>query len=106
MPNEKILINANDAFEIVTDLAVQADTKGVYKAFWDAARAIQKMPAVDAVEVVHGEWSTIEDEYCGLIALHCSVCNHEWWFEDDVPIKHYHYCPNCGAKMDGGNEDG
>ena len=53
------------------------------------------------VKVVHGEWSTIEDDYCGLVALHCSVCNQEWWFEEDAPIKHYHYCPNCGAKMDG-----
>ena len=62
---------------------------------------IKNAPTVDAVEVVHGEWSTIEDDYCGLVALHCSVCNQEWWFEEDAPIKHYHYCPNCGAKMDG-----
>ena len=66
---------------------------------------IQNAPTVDVVEVVHGKWSTIEDDYCGLVALHCSVCNQEWWFEEDAPIKHYHYCPNCGAKMDGdGNE--
>ena len=63
--------------------------------------ALANAPTVDAVEVVHGEWSTIEDDYCGMVALHCSVCNNEWWFEEDAPIKHYHYCPNCGAKMDG-----
>lgn len=66
---------------------------------------INQFPTVDAVEVVHGEWSTIEDDLCGLVALHCSVCNQEWWFEDDAPIKHYHYCPNCSAKMDGGNDN-
>ena len=80
----------------------------IYKS--DARRAILKadpyvifcidnIKPVDAVEVVHGEWSTIEDDYCGLVALHCSVCNQEWWFEEDAPIKHYHYCPNCGARM-------
>lgn len=57
---------------------------------------------VDAVEVVHGEWSTIEDDYCGLTALQCSECNQEYWFEDEPPMKIYNYCPNCGAMMDGG----
>ena len=58
-------------------------------------------PTVDAVEVVHGEWSTIEDDYTGLVALQCSVCNQEYWFEDEPPIKIYNYCPNCGANMRG-----
>ena len=56
----------------------------------------------DAVEVVHGEWSTIEDDYLGLTALACSECKQEYWFEEEPPIKIYSYCPNCGAKMDGG----
>lgn len=30
---------------------------------------------------------------------HCSVCS-------DVPCDTKNYCPNCGAKMDGGNDDG
>lgn len=58
------------------------------------------------VPVVHGEWSTIEDDYCGLIALQCSKCNQEYWFEDEPPIKIYNYCPNCGAKMDRGVGNG
>ena len=62
---------------------------------------LEKCPTVDAVEVVHGEWDTIEDDYTGLIALQCSVCNQEYWFEDEPPLKIYNYCPNCGAKMDG-----
>lgn len=63
---------------------------------------INEAETVDAVEVVHGEWSTIEDDYCGLPALQCSECNQEYWFEEEPPIKIYNYCPNCGAKMDGG----
>ena len=70
-----------------------------------AIACVKKQPVLDAVEVVHGEWSTIEDDYCGMIALECSECKEQWWFEDDPPIEHYHYCPNCGAKMDGGNVD-
>ena len=98
MANEKRLIDANDAFEIVTDLAGQADTKGAYKAFWEAARAIQKMPTVDAVEVVHGQWEKSEipnEEFC------CSVCGGACWYYDVAKnVAKSSYCPNCGAKMD------
>lgn len=60
-----------------------------------------KEATIEAAPVVHGEWSTIEDDYAGLIALQCSECNQEYWFEDDPPLKIYNYCPNCGARMVG-----
>lgn len=52
---------------------------------------------VDAVEVVHGHWtSTTEpDEQFGeMDYFKCSVCGKLRWFETN-------YCPNCGAKMKG-----
>ncbi len=55
---------------------------------------------VDAVEVVHGRWIwtvTGEEDYEQY--YRCSKCNDHMYSE-------YNYCPNCGAKMDGGNEDG
>ena len=57
----------------------------------------------NAVEVVHGEWFVIEDDYFDLVELKCSVCGESWGFEDyeDCIPANYHYCPNCGAKMDG-----
>ena len=63
--------------------------------------AITEAQTVAAAPVVHGEWSTIEDDYTGLIALQCSECNQEYWFEDEPPLKIYNYCPNCGALTDG-----
>lgn len=65
---------------------------------------LETRPIVDAAEVVHGEWSTVEDDYTGMIALECSKCKEQWWFEDEPPMKIYNYCPNCGAKMDGGSQ--
>ena len=60
-----------------------------------------KLPfSKEVVEVAHGEWSIIEDDYLGLTALQCSKCNQEYWFEDEPPMRIYNYCPNCGAKMD------
>ena len=86
--SSKKLIYADDARRAI----LEADPKLAY--------CIDKVKAVDAVEVVHGEWSTIEDDYVGLIALRCSECNQEYWFEEELPQKSYNYCSNCGAKMD------
>ena len=104
MANEKRLIDANDALErlkkaekemmVVTMMGCKAVPMDGVIDF------VASRPTVDAVEVVHGEWSTIEDDYCGLTALQCSECNQEYWFEDEPPMKIYKYCPNCGAKMD------
>lgn len=62
--------------------------------------------AADALreKAVHGRWikkidmvaSYLED--CTEVFYECSVC--------EAPnIGESPYCPNCGAKMDGGNED-
>lgn len=51
-------------------------------------------PTVDAVFVVHGKW---EDAGFGLV-YKCSECG----LSEDVRLSNY--CPNCGAKMDGGAE--
>lgn len=72
---------------------------------WDL-RAIKTVPPVDAVPAVHGKW--VDDK--GL--YRCSSCNHLWselWWTENCPIermlKIMPFCPNCGAKMDGGKDD-
>ena len=56
---------------------------------------------VDAVEVVHGEWTVIEDDYTDDTIYQCSVCKEEFVTIDDTPADNlWNYCPNCGAKMD------
>lgn len=118
MANEMRLIDANALIDAIerTDwyhISLQGNLvhgarsdihTPLYKAD-DIYNALNDAPSVDAVEVVHGEWSTIEDDYTGLTALQCSECNQEYWFEDDPPMKIYNYCPNCGAKMDGGSHE-
>ena len=102
MVNNKRLIDANalgrDAFHI------KQFGKGIRCVVdWDD---VENAPIVDAVEVVHGEWEITEDDYLSLVEMKCSVCGESYgfeWFEDYQP-KNYHYCPNCGAKMDGDSE--
>lgn len=58
---------------------------------------IENFPAADVAQVVHGRWEIMDGTKTRRI---CSKCG---W---DVPEygKFYSYCPNCGAKMDGGAE--
>ncbi len=63
---------------------------------WEYDYATDRMfeiPAVDAVEVRHGEWDEYDDDYGNLC---CSVC--EGNAPDDI---RWDYCPHCGARMDG-----
>lgn len=59
----------------------------------DVVSSIENAPAADVVPVRHGKWKCQSD--CGVTA--CSTCG--WNIEEYVGD--YHYCPNCGAKMDG-----
>ena len=53
-------------------------------------------PTVDAVPVRHGRWETNSDRPDSLICSICK-CGFDMWKHDP-----HNYCPNCGAKMDGG----
>ena len=63
----------------------------------DAEHAIINAPTVDAKEVVHGRWI-----HKGAWHIECSECNYILAHIGEAK----NYCPYCGAKMDGGNEDG
>jgi hypothetical protein len=58
-----------------------------------AVECILAEPAADVAPVVHGRW--IED---GSLIITCSECKRGY----NLIAKYTHYCPNCGAKMDGG----
>ena len=59
---------------------------------------IEKIPAVDAVEVKHGRW-----ERTSKSLMACSACGN---CVVDDRISGLFFCPNCGARMDGRREDG
>ena len=58
-------------------------------------KKVLNIPASDVVEVRHGRWKS-------RISWGCYVCS-ECSFENDRA--YYTFCPNCGAKMDGGQDD-
>ena len=102
MANEKRLIDANALREY---MFAEVDKYGEDYLFIDIAiDAIDNAPTVDAVEVVHGEWEMGLDEGDYEYGT-CSVCGYNEYNAFGCLLPH-NYCPNCGAKMDGGNEDG
>ena len=48
------------------------------------------------VPVKHGHW--VKEKSDVLIHWHCSVCKNCYYLDEP----NANYCPNCGAKMDGG----
>ena len=54
---------------------------------------LKAIPAADVATVRHGRWIMHDDEF-GL-TCECSACHIETMGDGN-------YCPNCGAKMDGG----
>lgn len=69
---------------------------------WYAAK-IKMLPAADVVPVVHGRW--LHSGYTDhLEVVKCSECNHEA-FAISLYVCDGNYCPNCGARMDGGADN-
>ena len=61
-------------------------------------QSISDMPAADVAPVVHGRWVEHLDE------MECSVCKRQWNYCDN-DTNTFNFCPNCGAKMDGGADN-
>ena len=81
-----------------------SDGRGLCRVIFedDFKRAIKKIPKgiiVDVAPVLHGRWIE-QEKYTFGVLYDCSICDnrildngHSW-----------NYCPNCGAKMDGGED--
>lgn len=69
----------------------------IAEAFEDLANELEDFPTADVAPVRHGRWTTSSDRPDTII---CSCCDSAFdvWKAD---IRRHHYCPNCGARMDG-----
>jgi hypothetical protein len=63
-----------------------------------AEQLLDEIPAADVVQVVHGVWGRV-NKIDPISGYRCSKCRRIVGF-DLTP-----YCPNCGAKMDGGDSN-
>ena len=81
-------------FEMTTSLIPQS--MDITMGYAIAKDLIRKAPTADVAPVRHGEWLHKNGE------MRCSVCDSKALM-DEVYYKSP-YCPDCGAKMDGGNK--
>ena len=83
------LIRRQDAIDVVAK---------EYQYESDRITALQKVPVVEAVPVVHGEWIDTQPDYhagYGRNAHVCSNCNDYYTTEPEDLF----FCPRCGADM-------
>lgn len=66
-----------------------------------ARKIIAEAPAADVVKVVRGKWEMNSNYPDRLICSECGAQFDCWHWE----AKQMHYCPSCGAKMDGGQDE-
>lgn len=74
---------------------------GLYDGCEYDANLIDEILVEDVAPVVHGRWEYIPQTLNTLSQLRCPFCG--WWSLDPSIDSAYNYCPNCGAKMDGGD---
>lgn len=95
-------IKREAAFDAITDFAGKAPTRSAYESVWKSARVLNRIPAADVAPVVHGRWEwlgpnrLVTDCMCGT----CSVCKVRSKYIVNTML-----CPNCGARMDGGDSN-
>ena len=63
------------------------------------------IPAADVVQVVHGRWVVRFDGPYKRRRCYCSHCGKHNGVGGIAQNQEKPYCPNCGAKMDGGDSD-
>ena len=72
---------------------MRVSSKAAYLVVMDA-------PAADVAPVVRAKWEFSHTTSDGFAVVKCSNCGHEA-FAMAIYVKEGHFCPNCGAKMEG-----
>lgn len=98
MPN---LIDRDALYDKLENAKWESDFQNGH-APWNLGARVQtiaNMPTVDAKPVVHGTW--IEEPYLLGVTRRCNVCGENYGMPHGV----FNFCPNCGAKNDGGDAE-
>ena len=75
----------------------------VIAALTDVKRFVKNLPTIEP-EVRHGQWRIIDNDWN---CWRCTCCGEEWVLNDGNPSDNgMMFCPHCGARMDGGADNG
>lgn len=87
-------IEKKAAVGLLESMSRCADCGYIVKQLKKAAKHIDSFRTVDVAPVVHGRWEPINED-----CFVCSACG-------KCSIQDYYYCPECGAEMGGGADNG
>ena len=78
----------------------ECDIKGICDSVLESADTLYRAGYRKQNE---GEWRTVVDNKNDIVT-ECSACKKQFWFmkKGQLNIDRMPYCPNCGAKMKGG----
>ena len=63
--------------------------------------ALRSVPVADVMPVVYGRWEwDTQDIYC------CTICHEKSHVKEVMGLPDWDFCPNCGAKMIRGENNG
>lgn len=112
-------ISREAAISKIRDEGVLGGDYDAYEREEDVVDTLKSIPAADVAPVRHGRWEQVEilhvedlkeeDKDCISIAsMFCPKCKryHSEVYMYGSPTESVRYCPNCGAVMDGGQDDG
>lgn len=100
-------IDADELKESLKVLKAEGNNEKYVQGLQDAIdcyfpQIIDDVPTADVEPVRHGRWIEHPDDIFPLEStIECSVCGEQ----ENVDIHNDNFCPNCGAKMDGGVND-
>ena len=100
---DKVLEEINDRISnIAFTSPYQREIEAIVVGMERARDSVEDAPAAAVAPVVHGRWIPYHEADIGWdeYGVKCSVCNFE--VESlNIRLVCNHYCPNCGARMDG-----
>lgn len=98
----------------VDEMSKHPSTKDIdyYDALIDAEDVIDDLPSADVAPVRHGMWVDVDrmqiHDLHGVLtwgnSFKCTECQFKT-FAVEGHMAQYRYCPNCGARMDGDEDE-
>lgn len=97
----------NTLYGVLNDRYMDGVHDGLKRALSVLANDVKDIPAADVEEVKYGRWIWLSSTYdrtpCEM-RYWCDKCHHEVITHGSKPWEKY--CPNCGAPMVGGADNG
>lgn len=81
------------------------NTKYAWQDYDAVEDALRNIPTIEAEPVRHGRWIEPSRLYYGAKQYECSLCYSDTFWKKHSITEKYPHCPNCGCRMDGGDDE-